>query len=887
MNHTLAISSRGTVSTREAVAVNSDLLLRYIVLGALVGLCGAIVFKIVPYDLFIGKRSFYDMGPSLLNGRQPDMLQYSYVVLVVLASAAAAGFLWWRCRNDSGALAVSYPNVTPYTYATVLGFAALMQIVVSSLAGVGWTPFMTSAIGWSVIALGGLVAFHYKRTKVLSVATSLEPTARIVIIAAFAAMCVAHAGKLITLGAIFLQTGMRQQAWIVFILFIGIAFIIGWLCTPKKTFTSRVRGALLGGTVYIISIREASILWGVDTFHEGETFLTGTFLLGGAYEFLSQFIPIHGLGRNVLPSYISALFSNDNLYFSRTVRALYFPLVDVLIVGFLVKYSGSVIVALCFFVLNYLFGFLFDWDISPFFLVALLLVSTIRGQIHCAGMAFAAGLALFMESIYSYEFFLFIHISLVATLGFGSYQYSGRSFPPSLRWLYAGFYGATVVFFISLWNRSSIWFDVLRNAIGKSPNLLQRELEIPTGFSPEFFLLVSFVSLFVVFHLVNIVGFLPYIRRAKLNPKRVVIVACSMVSLMYLVRAFNRSDMGHVLMALYISAPVILGLLLHYRFVRRDLVVIGTCLAITVKLSSLLWHGQLSLDVFKQAAFLDARLATNTVPSLAELGSLKIPAGTASRDLVTPEELGILVGLKNAGFKLYDMSNQPLLVYGIVGAPLVDRDMHSIFYNTFNEQLEVIQRLERARDSLVIWSSRHWTETLDGTYSELRLPILADYILKLYSYTYQFGRFTVLSRSELEGWREERIESDSLLRRHYDLGFAPGRMSHYGGERVMLIKDVGAMNMVDIKGSKPDAVRIEVLAHSETKVVIAVFKEDRELVAISFRVHPGTTHHFVRLNSLPAVVRDDPTTFRYEIEGDTAVVMKTELLKLDPVFTLN
>lgn len=883
---TLLLTKAKAVHTAEAVDVDS--LLRYVVFGALIGLLGAVAFKLGPYDLVIGRRTFYDMGPSLVNGKQPDVLLFCYVVLVIFASLSTIGLLWWRRHFLTAVSPVWFPKVNFSTFAIILAFVASMQLVIASLADQGWTQFMTTAIGWILAVFAFLTFDFYRGANVSSYARMIAPPARVVIMAAFLAICVAHAGKISALGVIFIQTGMPRQAWALFALFAGLAFTAGWYCSSAKKRTTRVSGALLCVAIYVICIREASILWGVDTFHEGETFLTGVFLVSGVYEYLAEFIPIHGLGRNVIPSYISGIFTSDNLYFSRLVRALFFPLVDVLIAGFLLKYSRDVSVVVGFVVLNYLFGFLFDWDISPFMLVALLLISMSSGSAAVTSLSWATGFVLFLESVYSYEFFLFVHIAMVTTLAIVMYQSRWGRPALELRRLYLAFYGATAVFFLLLWDRAFIWFEVLRNALGKSPNLLQRELEIPIEFSGEFFFLVTFVSLFIIFHLFNVVGFLPYIGRTKLTVKRVVLVTFSIVSLMYMVRAFNRSDMGHVLMALYISAPVMLGLILHYRLLRRDTLICGVGMVIVAKMSLLLWHGQLSLDVFKQGALLDARMGTSAIPPLAQIGELKVPAGTVTDDLVTPRELNQLVALKNAGFKLFDMSNQPLLVYGIVGSPLVDRDMHTIFYNTFTEQSAVIERLEKMRDALVIWSSGHWSETLDGTYSELRLPILASYILKSFSHSYQIGRVIVLSRLPLEGLREELVESNSpFFRRHYELGFAPGRMSHYESENAVLLGRSDAMDRVKIGDNKPDAIRIEVSTPVEAKIILTAFNEDRELASALFKVRPGMSHYFIRLNSMPALARDSATNLRYKVEGNEVYVVKTELLKLDPEFAPN
>jgi hypothetical protein len=268
------------------------------------------------------------------------------------------------------------------------------------------------------------------------------------------------------------------------------------------------------------------------------------------------------------------------------------------------------------------------------------------------------------------------------------------------------------------------------------------------------------------------------------------------------------------------------------------------------------------MDVLKQRPGYDARLNRNDVRSLRDFGAIQVPAGTIDDSQMTSAELAGLQSLVKAGYRLFDMTNEPVLIYGAVNSPLVARDIHTLFYNTYREQMEVVSRLKNSDKTLIVWSAGHWSETLDSTYVEYRLPIVSEYVIRTYPYTYRIGRFVIFSKQPLTEARDE----STLLRNRYDLGYAPSRMEPYKQEfESELITKVDAAQ--NIGESKPDALQIEADATGGGVVAITLLKNGERVCFITFKVPRGKSENFIRLSNLPAYIRYAPDKIAVE-EGD-------------------
>jgi hypothetical protein len=322
---------------------------------------------------------------------------------------------------------------------------------------------------------------------------------------------------------------------------------------------------------------------------------------------------------------------------------------------------------------------------------------------------------------------------------------------------------------------------------------------------------------------------------------------------MFFVRAFNRSDIGHVLYGYAISVPVIIGLAIYYKAV-SDRTAILVALALLVVLGvNTANNGQLNMDVLKQRPGYDARLNRNDVRSLRDFGAIQVPAGTIDDSQMTTTELAVMQSLVKAGYRLFDMTNEPVLIYGAVNSPLVARDIHTLFYNTYREQMEVVSRLKNSGKTLIVWSAGHWSETLDSTYVEYRLPLVSEYLVRAYPYTYRIGKFVIYSEQVLPEMKVENV----LPRDQYDLGYAPSRMGPYKQEIVSELI-TNANGIFNISVSKPDALQVETDATGGGVVTVYIRKKGERVCIVNFKVPKGNSKSFIRLSNLPAYIRSAP-----------------------------
>jgi hypothetical protein len=172
--------------------------------------------------------------------------------------------------------------------------------------------------------------------------------------------------------------------------------------------------------------------------------------------------------------------------------------------------------------------------------------------------------------------------------------------------------------------------------------------------------------------------------------------------------------------------------------------------------------------------------------------------------------------------------------------------MHTLFYNNYNEQQSVIKQLQLSKKVVILWSANHWSETLDSTYVEYRLPILTSFILKNYTKSYKIGKFILLSNSDLNFTV---FKDFNLSYRKYNLGYSPSRMSQYKQE---IFSDPISVSTIDpIKGLNPVAISIDLEATGGGDVVIKQMFNGAVISEIFFKAPKGKSKNFIRLNNIP------------------------------------
>lgn len=836
-----------------------------ILLGIAVSLSFIITyfFKIVLYDNYIGVRKFFDYGPTLFLGGQPDILTYLYIMLVVTSFFLGLGLTSLSTRIP---LFIRWTEHLINIRLEWIVIALIFLIV--TITAITTDSLYTVHFRYALYLLACLSSFVFliKKPFLFNKIEALISFAKYIFILIFIAILLFNLPKVPVLIEIFFQSDHKKATTG---LFLGMSFFalgLGYFITRLRSRSERLILSLILASIYIISIRESWIYWGLDAFHEGESFLSVNLLINSPYKFLVDFFPVHGLGRNILHSYFASIFSESNLYFYRVVKAITYPFIHVLIFAVLYRYTKKLTIPLGFFVISYLLSFIEELDIEPFLLIAFLMVPLTVKDINNTARKVVVGVMLFMASIYSLEYFVFLNIAMAITF-IHHFYIKIRFGKQPIPWMHIAFYLSSLVFVVALGSRFIIWVSHVLSAIEKSPNLLERSLVSPNDFSLTFFLLCGFFVVFLLFHLASIVTFL---RKSKnLSAKSMLVAIFSMLSLMFFVRAFNRSDIGHVMYAYSISIPMIIALTIHYKLItERTIVLILFIVLIINGWDMYRKHNTLSIDTLKQRPNYDSRLNVNDVQPIQSFGSMQVPAGVISDAQMNTAELEEFQSLVKEGYRFFDMTNQPVLIYGAVKSPLVTDDIYTIFYNSYREQLDVINKLKHNEQTLILWTAGHWSETLDYTYVEYRLPILSSYIISSYPHTYRVGRFVILSQQSLN--RE--IAEGNMFREKYDLGFAPSRMGPYNQEYVTSLLSSEA-ELTNYRESKPDALLIETNAIDGGQLEVVFSKDEKIIGIVTFKVPIGDSNNFIRLSNLPFYIRSNPDSIKV-LKGDAGAKIK-------------
>lgn len=752
------------------------------------------------FSSFLDHKRYYDFGPSLLGNSSPVYEMYFYILLTIMTFLAS--FVFSRFFKPKKHF-----------------FYGVSQQISEKLF-----PFFENKTFERILAF--------------------------VLLAAFFTVLYYHIGKMPILLEQAERSGLPQATYIVLSFSFITVFLIAYASSKKSNILSKLIISMTFVSFYFVYLKEWPISWGIDTFHEGESFLTGKLFFAESYRFFQDIIPVHGFFRNVIPSYISILFTDNSLYFERMVGMYYFAFLSTLILLLVYRFT-TLLTTVAFFLLTYTLHFYAVLDLSPFFLFVFLLYS-LRKR-YGRPIFFLMGLFLALESLYSYEFMIFVNIALFSFV----ILYALKSkFQNSLINLFLiGYFSTWAIFLMFFISELGILFEYIKSLLSKSPNLLERPFSFPQGFSSYSFMIYIFFPLFFLYHMRNTLKL--FFLQDSL--RRALYFIFSALSLLFFIRAFNRSDDGHILLAFYISFPIILISILQTKYALQNIFkTIVLILLILLYIPNALENKSVQPSFLKQNIFYDKRIETpNAVPRSNQVGNLSLP-GHSYRNFIGKGELVILKKLIGKNVTFYDFSNQPLLVYGILGNPVITNDYHTLFYNTFKEQEDLIKTLESHPNTAIIFSSNHWSETLDGTYQEYRLPIVSQYLFKTYPYVYKIGRFTLLARNPLPLKHPFIVESTQSLRRSYDLRYAPMHMKEYKQEQIAKRYNICGHGchypqFEILEGT--NALNFSTDMAKNTDITFTFSATNDEPFQIHVRVKKGQHESFVRLDNIPVYIR--------------------------------
>lgn len=854
-----------SIHRNNAVTANflNSKVISTVLLASLLGILFTSFFRLYYLDRKLLYAQYPDFGPSLLSGNHPDLLLKLYIVLVVSTTFFATILLFVHPKMtkflNSWQSVILLGGITTFTYTWITG----------TLAHETFTPHLEKS--GLLLSLVIFILLMDKAGKLKAILRIFSDNAENAFFFIFCVILLFHAPKYQVLNELFMQSGLKYESISFFILQIFLTIMIALLLTWNKGARESFILTMVFIGIYVISIRESWINWGLDAFHEGESLLTVPYLFRDSP---NDFFPVHGYGRNIWHGYYVFLFSDNNVYFNRVIVALAYPIVHVLIAACLYKYSRSILLSVIFFVLSYMTGMLEERDIPPLLLIVLLIVplSNNKNTLHNL-RDYVVGMILFFGSLYSIEHFVFINIITLVLILTWLLHTIRRITHNQLANILKAYYLTLIMFGILFFRKADNWINAVLNALEKSPNLLERPLTIPYEFSFTYFTLtILFVCFLTIFISVTVSYF-----KSSTNPissADTVFAIMGMLSLMFFVRAFNRSDIAHILYAFSISIPLMIMIVVnkgilkshHYKSWATLILVLSIVQSFVIKDATLM--------SLRERPKYDTRLEVTDVRNSEQVGELIFPAATVSDAHVTVQELAGLERLVESGFKIFDMTNQPVLVYGILDNPLVVYDMHTLFFNTYAEQRKIIKSLDNIDSSLVLWSANHWSETLDGTYKEYRLPILSRYILKAYNYNYRIGRFVLLSKTKLD--LPEAFDSNQK-HDNYNLGFAPSKIRPYDEE---FARDLNAPTAQKVSNLDIDALIVELDAMGGGEVVVAVKSNLKIVCQIVFNAPSGRSDNFIRLSNLPCVNRVD--TFEVTINAKDAGtnIIDTQFLSL-------
>lgn len=812
-------------------------------------LLNTFLFKYVFKDFFLNKK-YFDFGPTIYNGSNPDVEMYFYVLFIAL-SFIFIFIGWWINKSNNTFITNNYLRNINLTLIFIVCLLFITPLYAKTEVPMGYLIIFLSTIFFS-----SLIKNH-----------SFGILLNILLASFFLIVFYYHIPKISVLIEIFIQSGRPKLIFGLLSILLLVMFSIS-MSIRNRPLRYKLIIFFIFVMIFFICIKEYPITWGIDTFHEGEGILNAHYLYSNSYNYYENFFPIHGFFRNTIPSYIAGLFSDNNLYLDRVIKSFYNSFF-ITVVIFLIYRFSNLSSAIAFFLLNYTCSLFNPLDISPFFLIALICLTFATK--NSKYLFYIVGSIVGLDSLYSYEFMIFYFIAFVFISGI--YFYKNKFIKSPTRDIIYGFLIAWAVTLIFLNVHIDEFFKYLVELLKMSPNLLDRSLEYPKTQSYYYFVIYVLVPIFIFFYILKPIE---YILLNKTNKYAFVISIVSLVSLMYFTRAFNRSDDGHVIQGLYIFIPIFIAFILKVSKYNRKIFL----LFVIIVLSSFVYTQKLNnkniFEFLKQGAYYDKRLNIESIPKGGHFGSSYIPL-LSLNSLASVEEIDGINILKQNGYTLFDYTNQPYLIYGILGFELTNPDMYTIFSNTLKQQKKIIENLSKSDKTVIAFSSGHWSETLDNTYQEYRLPIVSKYISTNYKFKYKIGKFILLSKEKLPFLIKYEKFDDLDFITSYNLGMSPSRMKHYKNENINYeLKEYSSSVSID---NSSDGIVITTDDIKQNADVRLVFKNDDSYIFdIKFKSLEQLKENFIRFSNIALFNRSNINNL--VIESNNCKIKDIKIVKL-------
>lgn len=808
------------------------------------------LFKHELEDFFLYKK-YFDFGPTIYNGNNPDIEMYFYILFIALSFIFLL-ISWWISKSNEIIITNNYLKNINFTFIVIVCLLFITPLYAKTEISMGYLIiFLLTILFSSLVKNHNFFVF-------LNVLLSLF----------FLIVFYYHIPKMSVLIEIFVQAGRPKLIFGLLSLLLLSMFLLT-MYIRNRPLRYRLIIFFIFVMIFYICIKEYPITWGIDSFHEGEGILNAHYFYNNSYTYYENFFPIHGFFRNTIPSYVAGLFSDNNLYLVRVITSFYNSFF-ITVVIFLIYRFSNLSSAIAFFLLNYTYALFNPLDISPFFLIGLICLTFARK--NSKYLFYIVGIFVGLDSLYSYEFmiFYFIAFTFISTI----YFYKNRFIKSSTRDIICGFLIVWIITLIFLNIHVDEFFKYLVELLKMSPNLLDRPLEFPKNQSYYYLIIYVLVPLFIFFYILKPTE---YILLNKTNKYSFAISIISFVSLMYFTRAFNRSDDGHVMQGLYIFVPLFVAFTLKISKYNRKLFL----LFVIIVLGSFVYSQKLSnknlFEFLKQGSYYDKRLTLESIPKGGHFGSSYVPLLSINSLASTDELEGINI-LKQNNYKLFDYTNQPFLIYGMFGFELTNPDMYTIFSNTLNQQKNIIENLSKSDKTIILFSSGHWSETLDNTYQEYRLPIVSKYISTNYKFKYKIGRFVLLSKEKLPFLiKYEKFDNSDLIS-SYNLGMAPSRMTHYKEENIVFeLKEYNSLLSID---NSVDGIVIttdNIKGNSDLRLIFK--KNDSFIFDIKFKLSEQLKENFIRFSNLALFNRNDINNL--VIESNNCEIKDVKIIKLN------
>lgn len=837
--------------------VNSQKLQNIVLVSMVFATLFTIVFTNGVLTNFFINKKYYDYGVSLFIGNSPDKDLYIYI-LAITSSVFFITSLWLLSK------------ILIFRKLDLFSFENKKISIFFISVFLFFTPFYAHTeipyVYMIVFLTMFLISIYFNENKNITYVTNSFLILILSIILFY------HIPKVTVLVDIFYASGKPKTIIGLFCALVISIFFITFNLFKSASVRHKILVSFIFVLIFFIGINEYRTTWGIDVFHEAEGVLNGHFLFNAQYAFYENFFPIHGLFRNSIPAYISTFFSDNNLYLVRVVTTFYSSFFILLVTMLIYRFS-NIFISIGFFILNYTYPLLDPLDLSPFLIISFLLLSVANKESKY--LYYLTGIFLGLDSIYSYEFMIFylLAFSFIASV----YFYKNNSKKTYTRDIIFGFLFIWLIIAVYLNTRLPSLFSYMIELLKMSPNLLDRPIDFPKKESFIFLIIYVILPFFVFLHLLQASK---YVFLEKTNKFGFILAIFSLVSLMYFTRALNRSDDGHIIQGLYISIPIFIAFFVFYSTRNRQFFTTFVSVIVVFQIYNQFMQNKEFFSFLKNSALYDRRMTKDQIPLGGSFGKAYVPLISLD-SVISSSEMNGLMMLKSNGYTVFDYTNQPYLVYGILGYNLTHADIYTIFTNTMTQQKNIISSLTENKKAVILFTANHWSETLDNNYQEYRLPIVSKYIAITYPYKYILGRFVVLSQENLSFYNDQKSRNNDKLTTQYNLGFAPARMTFYKEECISrrIQVDLNKNGIFQISKSFFDALILKATNITDDSDIKLTFRHDDLVIfTISFKPKNGFEENFIRFSNLLIYNQNNVNNIKIEVKG--CDLKKIELLKL-------